>query len=141
MPEIEKAFSRSGITSKNKLQVVGFDACLMAQLGILYQIKDYVDIGVASGYVEPGDGWPYETILPPLIEDPAMSPEDLGELISREYVASYTDLEEDPQDSPAVTQTAFRLEHIDELAALDKEMMKKFTKPAKVSFNLKKSPA
>ena len=98
-----------GITDHigRRIDVIGFDACLMAQAAVQYQIKDYCDVGVGSGFTEPGDGWPYERILPPLVDNPQMTPEELGTTIVNEYIESYTDSEDDPGDSYMVSMTAF----------------------------------
>jgi clostripain len=116
MSELKYAMAEIAAHRGKDIDLVGFDACLMAQLAVMYQIRDSVDIGVGSGYVEPGEGWPYEKILPRLVGDPEMSPKDLGTIIADEYVASYTDREEDPDDTTAVTQTVLDLEKYDQLA-------------------------
>ncbi|RLF48412.1 MAG: hypothetical protein DRN20_04580 [Thermoplasmata archaeon] len=90
-----------------KLDIIGFDACLMAQMAVLYEIYNYADYIVASGYTEPGDGWPYTRILSPLVENPNMSAEDLSRLIVDKYIESYTDRQSDPTDTPTVSMGAF----------------------------------
>jgi clostripain len=116
MPELKCALERIEDHLGRDLDLVGFDACLMAQMAVMYQMRNSVDYGVGSGYTEPGEGWPYEKILPRLVSDPGMNPEELGKIIADEYVASYTDREEDPDDTTAVTQTVFELEKFGELA-------------------------
>lgn len=116
MPELKCALERIEAHLGRDLDLVGFDACLMAQVAVMYQIRNSVDIGVGSGYTEPGEGWPYEKILPRLVSDPQMGPKELGRIIADEYVASYTDREEDPDDTTAVTQAVFDLEKFNELA-------------------------
>ncbi len=116
MPELKCALFNIEEYLGRDLDLVGFDACLMAQLAVMYQIRNSVDIGVGSGYVEPGEGWPYEKILPYLVSEPGMTPEELGIVIADEYVASYTDWEGDPDDTRAVTQGVFDLEKFDDLA-------------------------
>jgi hypothetical protein len=51
-------------TGLKKLDLVGFDMCLMAQMETAAEIADLAEIMVASQAIEPGDGWPYEQILP-----------------------------------------------------------------------------
>lgn len=116
MPELKCALEKIEDHLGRDLDLVGFDACLMAQVAVMYQIRNSVDIGVGSGYTEPGEGWPYEKILPRLLSDPQMSPKQLGKVIADEYVASYTDRETDPDDTTAVTQVVLDLEKFDELA-------------------------
>ncbi len=115
MPELKCALFNIEEHLGRDLDLVGFDACLMAQVAVMYQIRNSVDIGVGSGYTEPGEGWPYEKILPELVSDPGMTSKELGIIIADEYVASYTDRESDPDDTTAVTQGVFDMEKFDEL--------------------------
>ena len=48
-----------------KLDIVGFDACLMASTEVAYQLKDMANYMVASQEVEGQEGWPYNLILDP----------------------------------------------------------------------------
>ena len=72
-----------------KIDVLGFDACLMGMMEIAYQLKDYVDYVVFSQEVEPGYGWPYDDILTELISNPSISPSELAITMARKYVESY----------------------------------------------------
>jgi hypothetical protein len=47
-----------------KLQILGFDMCLMAQIETATEMADCADVMVASQAVEPGFGWPYDVVLP-----------------------------------------------------------------------------
>ncbi|MBN1539499.1 MAG: hypothetical protein JW939_05085 [Candidatus Thermoplasmatota archaeon] len=111
----EKIFQIAG---NRKVDIWGFDACLMAQMAVLYELKDFVKVGVASGFNEPGDGWPYDAILEPLVNDPGMDERELSKIIVQEYIRSYEDGAEDPEDYPMVTQAAFDLEKMDEVVYL-----------------------
>lgn len=51
-----------------KLDVVGFDACLMAMIEVADYVSLYADYMIASQQVEPGDGWLYSTALQPLAD-------------------------------------------------------------------------
>jgi len=109
------------IAGNRKIDLWGFDACLMAQVAVLYEIKDFAKVGVASGYNEPGDGWPYDPVLGPLVDDPGMDEREFAEIIVHEYIRSYEDGAEDPQDYPMVTQAAFDLSKMDDMVfILDK---------------------
>ncbi len=118
MPELSYALGTIHARTGEPLDLVGFDACLMAQMAVQYEIRHHTRYCVASGYSEPGEGWPYEGILPPLVDKPTMGPEELGRIIVSEYVASYTDREEDPQDSLAITQALFDMDRIGKLGAV-----------------------
>ena len=50
-------------TAGKKIDILGFDACLMGHLEIAYQVKDSVNILVGSEELEPGDGWDYKAWL------------------------------------------------------------------------------
>ena len=50
----------NGGTDGKKLDLVGFDACLMGSLECMTIWQDYADYYVGSEELEPGDGWNYE---------------------------------------------------------------------------------
>jgi hypothetical protein len=88
--ELEKVLDEVRRRTGRRVDVLGFDACLMNMVEIAYQLRSDVDYIVGSQELEPGDGWPYDTVLKALTAQPAMTPRQLGELIVRQYVASYT---------------------------------------------------
>jgi hypothetical protein len=87
MPEIEDAFTRSGIGPKNKIAILGFDACLMNMIEIANHFRDHVKVVVGSQQTEPGDGWPYDRVLRAIKE--SASSTDLAERIVKEYIRDY----------------------------------------------------
>ena len=109
MPELEYALSEIGTQIGKKIDIVGMDACLMAMTEVAYQIKDCADILVASEESEPGDGWPYDTILAQLVANSTMSSEQLATDIVNKYIIFY------PYDN--VTQSAIDLSYMDDLAS------------------------
>lgn len=42
-----------------KIDILGFDACLMGQVEVAYELKDYANIMIASEEVIGSSGWPY----------------------------------------------------------------------------------
>jgi len=108
MPDLEYALSAISVQMGKNIDIVGMDACLMAMTEVAYQIKDCADILVASEENEPGDGWPYDTILAQLVSNPHISPEQLAADIVDKYIISY------PYDN--VTQSAIDLSYMDDLA-------------------------
>jgi hypothetical protein len=90
-----------------KFDVLGFDACLMGMVEVAYAIRDNANYMVGSEETEPGDGWPYNTILTDLINNPAMTPADLARLIVVKYGNSY---------NSGVTQAAFDISKLQSLA-------------------------
>lgn len=59
LKEIERALSESQFNGVNRLELVGFDACLMSSIEVASVISDYADYMVASQEFEPGNGWDY----------------------------------------------------------------------------------
>ncbi|MFN7963483.1 MAG: clostripain-related cysteine peptidase [Thermoanaerobaculia bacterium] len=93
------------------IDLLGMDACLMANLEVAFQAAPYAKVLVASEETEPADGWPYGTVLDLLAEDPLLPPAELGGRIVEHYLRSYAGNAE----AGDVTQAAFDLSKIDQL--------------------------
>jgi hypothetical protein len=85
-----------------KIDVLGMDACLMSMLEVAYQVRGAASVMVGSQEVEPGEGWPYDTILKAIAAKPDMKPADIGKMAVGRYLASYS-------QSDGVTQAALDL--------------------------------
>jgi hypothetical protein len=59
MVELGKALRESGFYGSIKIEVLGFDACLMNMLEVAYEMSSYAKFIVGSEELEPGKGWPY----------------------------------------------------------------------------------
>jgi Clostripain family len=108
------------------IDILGMDACLMSMAEVAYQVRDSVLVTVGSEEVEPGDGWPYDRILRELAARPGMTPQELGVVIVKKYLASY--------DADAnVTQAACDLSKCGRLASsmdrLAKALLPGFSDP------------
>lgn len=90
-----------------KLDVVGFDACLMQLVEVAYALRNAANYVVGSEYTEPFNGWPYDPILAALVATPSSSPENLASIIVTEYVSSYS--------ASDVTQSAVDMAEIGDL--------------------------
>jgi len=119
MMDLKTAFTTITNATGRTIDIVGFDACLMAGASIHYQLNQFCDIIVASEATESNDGWPYELLLFDMVADPAMSPEAVARDLVEHYVASYGVVE------PWVTQSAFKnkemlqvFEHLDNLSQI-----------------------
>jgi len=97
-------------TERQQVDLVGFDACLMGMTEVAYEIKDLANVMVASEASEPGDGWPYDTIIADLSASPIMNATDLGATIVNRYGESYGTASE-------TTQSAIDLSIMDTLAS------------------------
>jgi hypothetical protein len=60
-----------------RIDVVGFDACLMATVETLSSVAGLADYVVASEELEPGYGWPLDSMLEILASNPSISPREL----------------------------------------------------------------
>jgi len=70
------------------IDIVGFDACLMAMWELANASAPYADILSASEETEPAAGWPYDKFLAPLIANPLMTPRELATKITDTYYAA-----------------------------------------------------
>jgi hypothetical protein len=76
-----------GITPK--LEVLSFDACLMAQMEVLYNLKDYANYFTASELPVPGYGYAYDRILTQLSQNPSISTKDYLSVIVNTFGERY----------------------------------------------------
>ncbi|HJS63364.1 MAG TPA: clostripain-related cysteine peptidase [Nitrososphaeraceae archaeon] len=61
MIELRSALTKAGFSGAKKIEVLGFDACLMNLLEVAYEMSSCANFLVGSEELEPGDGWPYNT--------------------------------------------------------------------------------
>lgn len=94
------------------LDLLGMDACLMANVEVGWQLREHLRYLVASQELVPGHSWPYGKIYGQLIATPTMNAATLAKLIVDEYVAYYT---ANPPGAGDVTKVALDLSRIDEL--------------------------
>lgn len=64
LPDIRRAFELAEQKTGKTPDIIAFDACLMAQAEVAYELKDAAQYLVASEEVIGGDGYPYKAILP-----------------------------------------------------------------------------
>lgn len=111
---IRQAIEAAGV----HLDLLGFDACLMASLEALYEFRGLADYLVASEELEPTRGWDYTALLSALAEDPAMTPRHLARAAVRTYRAFYEDVffPSVPSFERYPTLVAFRADALDAVA-------------------------
>ena len=96
LPDLDGALAQAlAQSSLDKLDVIGFDACLMAQLDVFQTIAPYSDYAVASEALTPGQGWQYATLLNRLAANPDMDGAGLSRQMAEDYAAFYTRAEPD----------------------------------------------
>ncbi|MFA6583521.1 MAG: clostripain-related cysteine peptidase [Elusimicrobiaceae bacterium] len=87
--ELGMSLQRISARTGRKIDVLAFDACYMAMLEVLVEIKDYADFVVASEDVEPEDGYPYAKIFKGLVNNSSMEPMGFGALMVTSYREHY----------------------------------------------------
>ena len=73
------------------LDIIGFDACLMATYEMAAHMAGYADYMVASEELEPGLGWNYEGWLGALAANPEMESGDIAVAIADAFMAACLD--------------------------------------------------
>ena len=85
--ELDDALEQSRqITGIDKFEIVGMDACLMAQLEVMAALQPHAHYAVASEETEPSLGWAYASFLGDLVTNPDMSGAQLSQLIVQSYI-------------------------------------------------------
>lgn len=112
---LERALSVTGVP---KLDIVGFDACLMGQMEVYAAIQPYAHYAVGSEELVPGLGWDYETLLRNLYADPQMETLQLVEHMVYDFISFYTYV--DPDDF--VTKSGVDLNRLPVLTAALEEL-------------------
>lgn len=109
LPEMKLAISEAEKETGRKLDIIGFDACLMGTAEVAYEFKDLAKILVASQEVEAAPGWPIADILE------KMSIENRGRTASPEEIARMIVSESAEAPDTTFTMAAIDLEKMDEL--------------------------
>ncbi len=89
-PQLGTAMQQIKSVIGHNVDVLGMDACLMQMMEVGYEVRDSVDYIAASEETEPGNGWPYDLVLGPLVKNPAMSGADLAILTVQAYKKGYS---------------------------------------------------
>ena len=105
MNEVQSAISSAGLNP----DLLGFDACLMGMVEVAYEVRDLANVMVGSEEVEPGDGWPYDTILSDLVNNPGWDAAQLAQSIVTRYGESYG-------SESMTTMSALNLSQVSDLA-------------------------
>ena len=117
LPDLHKGLDMAQAKTGKKLDVLGFDACLMGMAEVSHELKDNADFMVGSQETEGVAGWPYSNILTTdllkhmdaaLTSRLPLEPKDVA-------IAGVQRSSEHQQDLP--TMSAFDLSHEPELTA------------------------
>ncbi len=85
LDEIEEGLAVAYEKTGKKLELIGFDACLMATVETAYLLSPYANYMVASQELEPGHGWDYEAAFRHLSAFPTSGGAELGKAIADGY--------------------------------------------------------
>jgi hypothetical protein len=120
LPELNDAITK-GLkdTGLKKIDLIGFDMCLMAQIETATELEGLADVMIGSEAIEPNEGWPYETVIPLFVSSATSTQE-----VAKRIVSAYDDHYRAKQES-ITTQSAVDLNHVGEtLNALNKILNK-----------------
>lgn len=106
LEELDKALSQSPFNGENKLEWVGFDACLMATIETANMLSPYANYMIASQESEPVWGWDY--IFLNKIDDLSD-----GSEIGKEIVDAYMNYCEETFDAVPYSYTSVTLSVLD----------------------------
>lgn len=110
MPELDAALRTIQQQTGRRIDLIGFDACLMAQIDVALVVAPYADVFVASAELEPNTGWAWDLLLRRLVENPQQDAATFGTGIVETYREFY-----ETRDDPTVTLSAFNLTNADDL--------------------------
>jgi len=94
----------------DKLDLLGFDACLMANYEVASAVAPLADRMVASQELEPGHGWDYGS-LQLLADDPAATADDFG----KEILAGFSSQAEEQGTQDQITLSMIDLTRMDQV--------------------------
>lgn len=84
LPDIQRAIAEAEEKVGRKLDIIGFNTCLMGTAEVAYQLHSTADILVASEEVENAPGWPLQKIMAALTEgnrQQTMTPLEVAQVI------------------------------------------------------------
>jgi hypothetical protein len=92
LKSIRKFFGgRQSTEIKERLDILGLDACAMSMAEVGYELKDLTHFMVGAEGFEPNSGWPYQRILEELEKNSAITPAALASTIVEKYIDYYSD--------------------------------------------------
>lgn len=105
LEKLETALAASVKAIGHPIDLLGFDACLMANVEVAEAVAPYAHVLVASEELEPGSGWDYEPVLAALEQAPETDALTLGAKIADDFQASFKKPESGEDSDVGVTIT------------------------------------
>jgi len=110
-----------------RVDLLGFDACLMNVVEIGYQLRGLARFMVGSQETEPGAGWPYKEVLTALAAEPTMPARRLAETVVTCY-GQVAGRKMRGRESP-YTQSALDLDRVGQTFDLVRELVQRLADP------------
>lgn len=101
LADMANAIAASGV----HIDLINFDACLMAMYEVVHAFEGLTDYMVFSEESEPMAGDPYDTILGNLLSQPQISPKELAVMITDAFLAYYEE-----EGYTYITKSAFDMQ-------------------------------
>jgi hypothetical protein len=117
--QLGEALKESAAVIGHKIDIYGSDACLMAMAEVAQEMSDSVNVYVGSQEVEPGAGWPYGDFMQMWAANPSATPQQIGQMLVKAYVASYKG---GSNGTDNVTFSAFDMAYLPQIDAAVKSM-------------------
>jgi hypothetical protein len=108
--ELARVVQTIGESVGQPLDLLGMDACLMANLEVAYELRHVAKHLVASEELVPGHSWPYQEIYGTLAQSPAQDGAAMARLIVERYVSFFRS---NPPGAGDVTKAALDLSKIE----------------------------
>ncbi|MDD5334063.1 MAG: clostripain-related cysteine peptidase [Rhodoferax sp.] len=86
VPAIQESLQTVSQAQNIKFEMVGFDACLMANAEVAASLANSTKYMVASQDLEPGGGWAWNGFLKFVTDNPAATGKDIGAEIANSYL-------------------------------------------------------
>lgn len=130
VPKIKEALENTSYISEgNKFELLGFDACLMANIETVSSLKDFSNWYVASEEQEPGHGWNYTPVIQSLnTANSAFNGEDLGRVIVDGFIA-----QAESEETTAITLGVVNTAEVSDLESSLSQLFSKLLADGKVS--------
>ncbi|WP_338865521.1 clostripain-related cysteine peptidase [Myxococcus stipitatus] len=129
---VKAALAATGESAR--LELLGFDACLMAMVETAYAFRDLARVMVGSEELVPANGWQYEDWVSRLVAEPSMDGPALGRLLVDSYRRRYTEPPGELNPDASTTLSAVDLSGFGEVArsvsALAEELRRALPKGA-----------
>ncbi len=119
--EIADAF-KAALPGGGKLDLIGFDACVMASLEVARTLAPFARYLVASEEIEPSDGWDYAALLGRLTQQPGMDGAQFGRAIADTYRDFYANATQHDRKEKAKALTIAVID-LEQIAAVDKAVI------------------